>query len=406
MNAVSSPPSAKRLNYHYFVMQAGFWAMFAAICGYQVALLQDRGFSNSRIGLVIAVRCVAGILCQPALGGFADRHPQVPLKRIAAVSLSVSLCAGVVLTAVPLGLLGTLAVFFVIGGFEVSAYPLMDSMAIQYINAGIPIAYSLGRGIGSFSYAVASLLLGFLVRLWGVEVTLPIHVALVVLELAVILSYPAFRAPPRREGEFKPRPRSVCSLLRACPDFALMLAAIFLGISAMVPLSNFLVNIIQSRGGGPSHLGPALFLMAAAELPAAFLFPRLRRRLGSAGLISFSLGMIAGKALLLLLAGNLLAVLLVQPVQMLGYGLFLPASVFYANEAVPEADRVLGQSLLMVASNGLGGVYGNLVAGRILDAWGVNAMLLFCVLMGISGAALAMFAGRPVRNHPLKPDGI
>lgn len=400
MNAVSSQLSPRRLNYHYFAMQAGFWAMFAAICGYQVALLQGRGFSNSQIGLVIAVRCVAGIVCQPALGGFADRHPEVPLKIITSVSLSVSLCASIVLLTFPLGLFGTLAVFFVIGGFEVSAYPLVDSMAIQYINAGVPIGYSLGRGIGSFSYAVVSLLLGFVVRSRGVEATLPIHILLLVLELAVILLYPTFRARPCGAGEGeRPKPRSALLLLRACPNFALMLAAIFLGISAMVPLSNFLVNIIQSRGGGPSHLGPALFLMASSELPAAFLFPRFRRRLGSSGLIAFSLGMIALKALLMLLSANLLSVLLAQPAQMLGYGLFLPASVFYANDAVPEEDRVLGQSLLMVASNGLGGVCGNLVAGRILDAIGVDAMLWFCVLTGIAGAALALFAGRGCREQ-------
>ncbi len=405
MNTASAQPSVRRLNYHYFAMQAGFWAMFAAICGFQVALLLDRGFSNSQIGLVIAVRCVAGILCQPALGGFADRHPLIPLKFITSASLTVSLCAGVVLITVPLGLLGTLAVFFIIGGFEVSAYPLVDSMAIQYINAGIPIGYSLGRGIGSFSYAVVSLLLGFLVRLRGVEITLPVPAVFLVLELVIILTYPSFPAQPRGEDEERPRPRSIAALLRACPDFTLMLAAIFLGISAMVPLSNFLVNIIKSRGGGPTDLGPALFLMAAAELPSAFLFPRLRR-LGSAGLISLSLGMIAGKALLLFLSGNLCTVLLVQPVQMLGYGLFLPASVFYANEAVPRADRVLGQSLLMVASNGLGGVCGNLIAGCILDAWGVDAMLWFCVLMGLSGAALALLAGRPGKKDPAGPDGI
>ena len=38
-------PSFRRLDYHYIVMQAGFWAMFASIVAYQTALLLERGLS-------------------------------------------------------------------------------------------------------------------------------------------------------------------------------------------------------------------------------------------------------------------------------------------------------------------------------------------------------------------------
>ena len=97
-------PSARRLDYHYIAMQAGFWAMFAAICAYQAALLQGRGFSNGQVGLIIAVRCLAGIVCQPALGGFADRHPHIPLKYIVSASLGLSFVAGVIFTLLPMGM--------------------------------------------------------------------------------------------------------------------------------------------------------------------------------------------------------------------------------------------------------------------------------------------------------------
>lgn len=87
-------PSFRRLDWHYMAMQMGFWAMFAAIVAYQTALLLDRGFSNGEAGLMTSVRCLAGIVFQPLLGGYADRHPEVPLKRIVALSLVLSLAAG------------------------------------------------------------------------------------------------------------------------------------------------------------------------------------------------------------------------------------------------------------------------------------------------------------------------
>ena len=108
-------PSLRRLDGHYTAMQMGFWAMYAAVCAYQAALLQARGFSNSQAGLVIAVRCLAGIICQPLLGGYADRHPQVPLRRIVVLSMAVSLAAGLGLILWPgMGLGGVLDIFAVI----------------------------------------------------------------------------------------------------------------------------------------------------------------------------------------------------------------------------------------------------------------------------------------------------
>ena len=82
-------------------------------------------------------------------------------------------------------------------------------------------------------------------------------------------------------------------------------------------------------------------------------------------------------------------VCLVQSFQMLGYGLFTPSSVYYVNESVPAGDRVRGQTIMMVASNGLGGVLGSLLAGQVLDRWGVDRMLLFCAALCAAGALLA-----------------
>ena len=75
----------------------------------------------------------------------------------------------------------------------------------------------------------------------------------------------------------------------------------------------------------------------------------------------------AVKPLLFLLAPGLSGLLLVQPVQLLGYGLFTPASVYYANANVSPVDQVKGQSIMMIASNGLGAMFGNFLAGYAID---------------------------------------
>ena len=386
-------PSFRRLDWHYMAMQMGFWAMFAAIVAYQTALLLERGFTNGEAGLMTSVRCLAGIVFQPLLGGFADRHPGVPLKGIVGVSLALSLAAGVWYWAEPaMGLAQTALVWVVIGGLGVSSYPLMDAMAVQFINDGVPIRYSLGRGLGSLAYAVVCVLLGLQVGQWGVETTLVTFLLLTAAEIALVFTYPTWHPhAPAAQAE-QARPQSALSLLRSNPRFTLMLAGVLFGLTAVLPLSNFLVNVILSRGGTAADLGLAMFLMGGFELPAAFLFPRLLRRLGSGRILVLSMFFGTLKGVALLLTWNLAGVLLCQPLQMLGYGLFTPASVYFVNESVPPADRVRGQTIMMVASNGLGGMLGGLLAGWTLDAGGANWMLAGCILCGCVGTVLCLLA--------------
>ena len=60
-----------------------------------------------------------------------------------------------------------------------------------------------------------------------------------------------------------------------------MLLGGFFGMMAVMPVDNFLINMIEGLGGDSSDLGLALFLKAASELPAAFLFEWLYRKIGS-----------------------------------------------------------------------------------------------------------------------------
>lgn len=385
-------PSVRCLNGHYIAMQAGFWAMFAAIVAYQAALLQSRGFTSGETGALFAARCLAGIISQPLLGGFADRHPKVRLKVIVVLSLLLSLGAAAVFLAVPMDFGGTLVILILLGGFEISAYPLMDAMAIQFINAGVPIRYSLGRGLGSMAYAVVCVLLGVQVGRTGVESTLVTHLVLLAVEILLVASFPAFRVEePAAEASVE-KPHSVLFLLRRSPAFTLMLLAILLGMTGVLPLSNFLVNILQSRGGDSSQLGLALFLMGGAELPTAFFFHKLLRRLGSGKVLLISMVFCTLKGVAFYFAAGMTGVLAAQPLQMLGYGLFTPASVYFVNESVPPADRVRGQTMMMVASNGMGGVLGNAMAGVALDAGGANLLLLCCIALGVLSVLLALFS--------------
>lgn len=142
-------PSLRRLNVSYTLVHVVYWAMFAIFAGYQTSLLLGRGFTSGEAGIFASIRCFAGILAQPLLGGWADRHPEVPIKRLLNACLVLALGVNVVFYTTRPGFWGTALIFLTLGILELNAYPLLDSMAVQFIAAGVDMSYSLSRGLGS-----------------------------------------------------------------------------------------------------------------------------------------------------------------------------------------------------------------------------------------------------------------
>lgn len=66
------------------------------------------------------------------------------------------------------------------------------------------------------------------------------------------------------------------------------------------------------------------------------------------------------------------------------YAVYIPASVYYADQIMDEAHKVQGQALMTVAFT-IGSVFGNLLGGRLIDWYGVRAMLavgIVCTAVG------------------------
>ena len=229
---------------------------------------------------------------------------------------------------------------------------------------------------------------------FGTESLLLTHMALLVLMIAVVALYPAFPKDALQAQGGGERPHSILYILKSSRPFTLTLVSLFFTLAAIMPIVSFMVNLVSDRGGDEGHLGLALFLMGASELPAALLFTPLFRRFGAAGTLRMSICFMAVKPLLFLLAPGLSGLLLVQPVQLLGYGLFTPASVYYANANVFPVDQVKGQSIMMIASNGLGAMFGNFLAGYAIDWGGADAMLGMCLVFGVIGVLFMLAAGR------------
>ena len=387
-------PSAKYVNRMYCLLQIGYWGMLGSFTAFQTAILLDRGFSSGDVGIFLALSCLSGMIAMPLISNWADKHPEVPVKWLFVGLMVPTLAINFLFYFTRPGWWGTALVFFLLGILEVNTCPLIDSMAMQFINAGMDIQYSLGRGLGAFSYALICVLEGQQTARFGIQTAMLTHGVLIVVLIVILALFPQFPKEALTPVSDRKATHSAWYLLRSNPPFTLMLLGCFFGMMAVMPISNFVVTMIAERGGDSGHLGLSQFLMAASELPAAFVFQKLYRRYGSEKVMLLSLVFMLAKPVLILVSGSLTMLLLVQPIQMLGYGLFTPASTYFANENVAPEDRMQGQSLKMVVTIGFGSMAGNLVSGWAIDMGGIPLMLTICIASGCVGLLLGLVAVR------------
>ena len=387
-------PDAKFVNRMYCLLQMAYWGMLASFCAFQTAILLERGFSSGDAGVFLALSCLAGMISMPLVGNWADKHPEVPVKLVFIALMVPTLAVNFLYYFTRSGWVGTAVVFVLLGILETNTFPLIDSMAMQFLNTGMDIQYSLGRGLGAFAYAVICAVVGLQTARFGIETAMLTHGVLIVGLIVLLALFPRFPASALPSAEERKATHSAWYLLRSNLPFTLMLLGGFLGMMAIMPIPNFLVTMVTERGGDSGHLGLAQFLMAASELPGAIVCQKLYRRYGSEKVILVALVFMIARPALVLASGSLWMLLAVQPIQMLGYGLFTPVSTYFANENVAPEDRTQGQSLKMVITTGCGSMAGNLVSGWAIDLGGIPLMLTICVICGCGGLLLGAAAIR------------
>lgn len=384
-----SEKNLKIVNIKFSAIQCTFMMSLSAILGFSVVLLQSRDFKSSEIGVILAIECIASVFSQTILGSFADRHKNILLKYIVIAVLIVSFIANLLLMFMPSTFWIVALIFTLIGMSEYSATSLINSLAIQFVNIGIPINFGLARGVGSFSYAIAGLMPGKLVVRFGAESVLPVHGLFLLLVIIAVL---LFNKPNKiQKNEFieiekiNENVDKLWVMILGNKSLFYFLISIILVFISHGMLANFLPQIIEHVGGNSGDYGTAIFLAAMSEIPTMVFFSFFMKKTTSGKLVILSFFFFFMKSLLFFFSNTVSQIFAFQMLQILGYGLFVPASVYYVNEIVLENEKIKGQSLVTVASMGVGITIGNLLGGVMLDKFGVPTLLIFSTIFSFLG---------------------
>lgn len=384
---------ARQVDIHHAVMQGSYFAGFSAIWGFGPVLLLYHGLSNSALGVITSLALVLPLLIQPALASLSDADPRWTSRRLALVLSLITLAAAVAMMLLPEHKTVLLASYAVIGVTLVCTAPFFNSMVMEYHLRGVNINYGIGRGTGSTTYAIVALVMGFVLERRSPTVILPVLLAALAVQIAAVWSfrYPLPPAPAAQEGE-PPQVLGVWGLLRKYPAFPVMLVGCALLQGGHNACNTYMIHIASKVGAGEGLMGVILAVSAFTELPAMALFPRMHRRLSLRTLFRICAATFVLKDLLFWVARSPVLLYLAAALQFFEFGIFLPATVYYAAETLDTANQAKGQGLIHVFSNGVGPAVMTAIGGRLIDRAGINTMVAVmaaAALVGFFVVALA-----------------
>ncbi|MDF2804062.1 MAG: major Facilitator Superfamily protein [Anaerocolumna sp.] len=393
---------ARQLTLRYSFIQASYWICQCAINSFAAIFLQSKNFSNTQIGLVLALAAILSIVLQPVIASFADKAKTMSLRTIILLLMCTVFFLTILLYVLPDTFLIISVIFVAINAIQFTLNPLYNSLALEYMNMGVPMNYGLARGMGSITFAVMSSTLGYLVSHFSAEVILPVF--LIGYSLSILSTY-VFKVTipenllasiPKRSAATDDStsdtsadaPTGIFTFFIKYKKFVLFLLGVAMLFYSHSLINTYLINIMENVGGNSSDMGISLSIAAALELPTMALFIYIVRKIKCSSLLKIGAFFFLVKAIVTLMAPNVFMVHFSQAFQLFAFALFTPASIYYVNDLVSENDRVKGQSMLGAAYLGIAGTVANVTGGRILDTFGVSEMLLLGTAVTAVGVVL------------------
>ena len=373
------------LTIRYCLHQLFHFAAAAGVMSFATTFLLAKGFPAAQVGSVLAAGSILSCLTQPLLAARADRNRRLLFPLVVGLTVLSGLCfSALLLEGLPAPVF---ALLYLLGVWTFdSMTPLLNSICVHFIALGVPINYGIARAVGSASYAVAALGLGYLMRELGADSMILFNLMLLLLCMVVTLGYPR-RGTAQSEASGAAQTADTCSVpefFRRYRWYCLSLLGVLLLGMFHAMTENYLISIFERLGGDSSNVGIALFIPTAAEAVVLAYFSRIRQKISDNWLLRIAGISFLVKGIIFLLAPSIPVIYAAQLLQTTSYAFLSPTQLYYADSKVHRADMVKGQAFITAAYT-LGCAMGNFCGGVLVEHCGVAAMLAAGVGMAAAG---------------------
>ncbi len=375
---VSSHNLHWRLSRFYFF----YYFFVGAFVPYWGIYLQSENFSPSSIGILLSLFQISRIIAPNFWGWLAD-HTGHRVKWIKLTSF--------------LGLIGFIGVFWAKGFFWIflvmsalslftsSTLPLAESLTLAHL-ATTNGHYSRIRLWGSIGFIVASLFLGYLIDLQGINILL-----WVLLIAQAIIFFLSNTIPETKEIQHKTNDLSIWKIIKT-PSVIALLIGCTLMVSAHGVLYNFYSIYLKDHGYSSATIGWLWAVGVICEILIFMAMPKILRRysLKSILLMSLFLGVIR-----FILIGtspdHLYLLFIAQMFHAATFGSFHAASIEVIAYYFKGRNQTRGQAIYNSVAYGIGGTIGGLGGGYLIQYLGGQIGFMIAAISPLIGFVVIWF---------------
>ncbi len=383
----------------YALAMIAFMFSYGPLSTFSANWVKDRSLSYSLLTLAF----VLTIALQPVFGWIIGKRLLSARKLLALTIALIATCEAVIalhlygVIALPSPVWMMSALFMVAVGFGECYHLLTNTIAMEYVNAGVRLNFGVLRGMGSASYALMCLGMGRAIAMLpsGVNVIFPFAACCSVVFMAIVWQLKPVEGAAQTVSATVPR-ISYGALFRANPRLPLLL----IGIIGLFITHNltflYQVNFLEAIGVDGSMVGTLHGIEALTELPAMAVCAWLVSKFGASRLLIVCGASYVLKSLLYTFGTDISAYYAAALLQASSFGLYTPLIVYYMNGHVQDAHRPLGQSSAATAGT-VGILCGTFIAGQILTRsmpGDVSGMKLACLVASVGATAVLILATR------------
>ena len=387
--------SSKIITRRYVLYQVIYFAYSSGISSFAATYLLAKGLNATQVGLLLAVSNLLACFGQPLVGDIVDRLKRFVLPQlVAGIFTGVLICLALIqFLNLPLPVVGLLygTVLFI----SSMTNSLNNSLCAYYTNHGCAVNYGVGQGVGSFSFSVASLGFGYVMAWFGVDAMIWIVFVFAITMIMVVLGYPKMSEAESDNSTALSVERNRCTDERVSifeffgkyKIFVTTMIGVMLVSMCHCISENYFIAIFEKIGGGSKDVGIAMFVACSSAVPFFLFFEKLRLKIDIYTFLKLAGMFFMLKTGLIMLATEVWHIYLIQLLQTFTYGFIYQPLYYMARRLISEADLVKGQAVA-ISMYTLGGACGSFAGGRILDMYGVSAMLWLALGVAFAGAVI------------------
>lgn len=404
----------KRLNLSYACIQGSYWMIYAVVGSFASVFLLARGYSNSEIGVILAVANVVAVVLQPIIADYADRSKRVSLVGLIQLMAVIMLVFMVGLCIFERKSIALSVIFLMLLAWHTSLQPLINSLNFKLEESGVNINFGVCRSMGSLAYSILCAVMGTLVERYSVDI-MPLSGGIVIAMLMASLivtkkqydkvkasaaGEPATTAAsgePAVSGESavagetplaaETEEINLISFLKRNKIFLLMnIGVVGIFFSNQV-LNNYMIQIVSNVGGNSEDMGRILSIMAFLEIPAMVSVGWLRKKFSCEFMLKVAAIGFTVKIAFHYIATSVGMVYFAQIFQLISFGIFLPVMVIFIDEVMSKGEAVKGQAFFTMMTT-VTSIIGSLIGGVILDISGAKMLTLIATIVTAAGALI------------------